>query len=66
MTGQLPSIEAPAPGTCCPHCREELRIAGFCASCFELWITRHAQARDALIAEARRRARAWYLERAQG
>ena len=64
MTRPLPSLEEPAPGTCCPHCSEPLALVGFCAMCFE----REMQAREAAIraqlAEARRRARTWQLGRA--
>lgn len=64
----LPSLEEPWPGTTCPACGDELRIVGFCASCYEaamVAVEARQHARVAQLAEARRRARAWQLGRVQ-
>jgi hypothetical protein len=64
VTGPLPDLEAPPAGTECPDCGEQLRIAGFCASCFERSMQDRERAIEALLDEARRGARTWQLGRA--
>ena len=63
MTRDLPSLEAPEPGTACEHCGREQRVVDFCAVCFE----ESRQERERLVAQqmkaARKRARAWQLNR---
>lgn len=61
---RLPSLEEPPPGTCCPRCAEELRIEGFCASCFEASLQAHETAIRKDHETARKRARTWQLGRA--
>jgi len=64
MTRDLPSLEAPDPGTVCDRCGEELRVMGFCAECFEHSLQAREEAVAAQLREARRRARTWQLDRA--
>ena len=75
MSGALPSLEEPPPGTACEHCGLELRILGFCPECHENAMQKleaqqeeaarsKRQAVRAAFAEARRRARTWQLRRA--
>jgi len=59
----LLSLDAPAPGSTCPRCREPLRIEGFCAECFERSMRAREKAIKAKLAEARKRARTWQLGR---
>jgi len=60
MTRDLPSLEAPEPGACCPRCAEPLRIVDFCGACG--W--RAPSAAAAQIRVATLRARTWQLGRA--
>jgi len=66
MSGPLPSLEEPEPGSKCPDCREPIRLAAppFCASCFEKAMRQREAAIRAQLAEAKRRARTWQLGRA--
>lgn len=64
MTQPMPDLEAPPLGTECPDCGEELRITGFCATCYEQQLEDRERAIAAQLAEARRRARTWQLGRA--
>lgn len=66
MTRALPSLEAPAPGTVCEHCGEEVRLSApsFCASCFERDMEERERLVRAQLALAKRRARTWQLSRA--
>ncbi len=57
----LPSLEEPAPGTTCPACGEEIRVLGFCPSCFETSMQERERLLEAQLAEARRRARRWHV-----
>lgn len=66
MTLPLPSLEAPAPGTVCAECGCEVRLEGFCAVCFERSMQERERLIAAQLAEARRRARTWFLSRAVG
>ena len=62
VTPALPSLEEPAPGTCCPRCAEPLALIGWCGACG--WDAEREQAWRAQLAEAKRRARTWQLGRA--
>jgi transcription initiation factor IIE alpha subunit len=69
VTPALPSLEAPPHGTTCPACGEELRIVGWCATCYEREmvkleaIERQRRVR-ADFERARARTRAWRHARA--
>ena len=41
MTRALPSLEAPPSGSTCDTCGEEIRILGFCASCYDHAMQEH-------------------------
>ena len=63
MSRDLPSLEAPEPGTACEGCGRELRIVGFCAACFEDSMQEQERLVASQLKQARKRARAWQLGR---
>lgn len=63
----LPPLDEPPAGTTCARCGEELRIVGFCASCYEREMSKlEAIERQRRVRAdfERARARTWQLGRA--
>ncbi len=64
MTCQLPSLEVLPVGLTCPVCGDEMRLEHFCPTCFERSLQASEAKVQAVLDQAKRRARTWQLHRA--